>query len=292
MMDIAAYPTWFILSMALVLGLIIGSFLNVVIYRLPQKLHQEFEQACSEHAGEPSKPTNDRIFGLNYLISPNSQCPSCATPIKVWQNIPIISYLLLRGHCHNCNAAIGIRYPVVELVTGLLTLTMIAYFGANPTGYFTVLLAWGLITLTAIDIDHQLLPDNITLPLLWIGILANLSGTLTDVESAIIGAVAGYTSLWFIFQLFRLLTGKEGMGYGDFKLFALLGAWLGWQMLPLIIMLASLLGAVLGIAWITLKGKNHQLPIPFGPYLAGAGLIALFWGEQINTAYLKYSGLM
>lgn len=291
-MDIASYPVWFVHFSALVFGLIVGSFLNVVIFRLPQKLQQEFEQACAELNDQVTEKHSERLFGLNYLIWPGSQCPDCGTAIKPWHNIPVVSYLLLRGRCASCQTRISLRYPIVELITGLLTLAVINHFGANPTGYFAVVLIWGLITLTAIDIDHQLLPDNLTLPLLWLGIVGNFSSSFTDLESAIIGAIAGYTSLWLVFQLFRLATGKEGMGYGDFKLFAMLGAWLGWQMLPQIIMIASLLGAILGIAWVVVKGRDHQLPIPFGPYLAGAGLIALFWGEQINNAYLEFSGLM
>lgn len=292
MTEIHNLPIWFIYTAALLIGLAIGSFLNVVILRLPIKLQDEFKEACSELNGNSTESSNtQRFFGLDYLIWPASRCPSCKTPIAAWQNIPVISYLLLRGKCSNCQTTISIRYPTIELTTSLLTLLTVLHFGATTTGLYAVILLWGLITLTVIDIDHQLLPDDITLPLLWLGLFANLSGHFTDIDSAIIGAICGYGSLWLLFHIFRMLTGKDGMGYGDFKLFAVFGAWLGWQVLPQIIMIASVIGALLGISWMLVKGRDRNLPIPFGPYLAGAGFIALFWGDQINMAYLKFSGL-
>ena len=284
-------PLGWQLAFAGIFGLVIGSFLNVLILRLPRKLHTKFEAACAEAAGKDVEPAPARWFGLDYLITPGSNCPNCGHAIRAWENVPVISWLLLRGRCNGCGSAIGIRYPLVELLTGLLTLAVVWRFGISWHTLALCLLVWGLISMTVIDIDEQLLPDLLTLPLLWLGLLANLDGQPVALSDAVIGAVAGYLSLWLVFQLFRALTGKEGMGYGDFKLFALFGAWMGWQLLPQIILLASLSGAVIGIGMIVLRGRDRQIPIPFGPYLALGGLIALFWGERINQAYLQIAGL-
>jgi len=276
---------------ALLLGLVIGSFLNVVILRLPRRMQAELSEACADLRGEPSEPLPNRWFGLDYLITPASCCPKCGHGIRAWENIPVISYLLLRGRCSNCQAAIGMRYPIVEAVTGLLSLLLVMHFGATPAALAALILVWGLIALTVIDLDEQLLPDQLTMPLMWLGLLVNINGMFTDLVSAVIGAAAGYLSLWFVFQVFRLLTGREGMGYGDFKLLAVFGAFLGWQILPLVVLLSSLIGAIVGISLVVVRGRDRQIPIPFGPYLAGAGLVALLWGEQINRSYLQLTGL-
>ncbi|MGB5254257.1 MAG: A24 family peptidase [Sedimenticolaceae bacterium] len=276
---------------ALLLGLVVGSFLNVVILRLPRRMQAELAEACADLRDEPSEPLPSRWFGLDYLITPASTCPNCGHGIRAWENIPLISYLLLRGRCSSCSTPIGIRYPLVEAATGLLSMGMVVYFGATPTAAVALILLWGLIAMTVIDLDEQLLPDQLTLPLVWLGLLANLNGMFTDLPAAVIGAAAGYLSLWLVFQVFRLLTGREGMGYGDFKLLAVFGAFLGWQMLPLIVLLSSLIGAIVGITLVVVRGRDRQIPIPFGPYLAVAGLVALLWGEQINSAYLQLAGL-
>ncbi|MCB1773149.1 MAG: prepilin peptidase [Gammaproteobacteria bacterium] len=277
---------------ALLLGLVVGSFLNVLILRMPRRMQAELGQACAELDGnEAGEPLPSRWFGLDYLIWPASTCPSCGHGIRAWENIPILSYLLLKGRCSQCRTAIGLRYPLVEAATGLLSLGIVVHFGATSTALVALVLTWGLVALTVIDIDEQLLPDQLTLPLMWLGLLVNINGMFTDLTSAVIGAAAGYLSLWLVFQLFRLLTGREGMGYGDFKLLAVFGAFLGWQLLPLIVLLSSLIGAVVGIAMTLLGGRDHRIPIPFGPYLAGAGLVALVWGEQLNRTYLQLSGL-
>jgi len=270
----------------LCLGLVVGSFLNVVIYRLPLMMETRWRRDCCEllevEQEKQETPLN--------LATPNSHCPICKSPIKPWQNIPVLSYLLLRGKCSNCAAPIAPRYPVLELVTGLMTLALAWFFDLSPALLGAALLTWSLIALTMIDIDHQLLPDDITLPLLWLGLLFNLTATYTTLSDAIIGAMAGYLILWSIYWVFKLLTGKEGMGYGDFKLLAALGAWLGWQALPLIILLSSLVGAVCGIALMIIKRRGKEIPIPFGPYLAMAGWIALLWGDDIMSGYLGTMG--
>jgi leader peptidase (prepilin peptidase)/N-methyltransferase len=276
---------------ALLLGLVVGSFLNVVILRLPRHMRAELGEACAELHGENAEPVANRWFGLDYLISPPSTCPHCGHAIRAWENIPVLSWLVLRGRCSSCSSPIGIRYPLVELATGLLSLLVVLHFGATLAAVAALLLVWALIAMTVIDLDEQLLPDQLTLPMVWVGLLVNIDGTFTDLTSAVIGATAGYLSLWLVFQLFRLLTGREGMGYGDFKLLAVFGAFLGWQLLPLVILLSSLVGALVGIGLVLLRGRDRQIPIPFGPYLAAAGLIALLWGEQINRAYLQLAGL-
>ncbi|HOP17215.1 MAG: prepilin peptidase [Chromatiaceae bacterium] len=276
---------------ALLLGLIVGSFLNVVILRLPRRMHAELAEACADLRDEQAEPVTNRWFGLDYLITPASTCPHCGHAIRAWENIPVLSYLLLRGRCSNCQAQISVRYPLVEALTGLLSLGVVLHFGATPAALAALVLLWGLVALTVIDLDEQLLPDQLTLPLLWLGLLVNIDGLFTDLTSAVIGAAAGYLSLWLVFQVFRLITGREGMGYGDFKLLAVFGAFLGWQMLPLVILLSSLIGAIVGIGLVVLRGRDRQIPIPFGPYLAAAGFVALLWGEQINRSYLQLAGL-
>lgn len=276
---------------ALLLGLVVGSFLNVVILRLPQRMHAELREACAELAGGEAQALPSRWFGLDFLITPPSSCPQCAHAIRAWENIPILSYLMLRGRCSACSTPISVRYPVVEALSGLLSLLVVMHFGMTLQGLLALVLVWGLIALTVIDLDEQLLPDQLTLPLVWLGLLANIDGAFTDLTAAVIGAAAGYLSLWLVFQVFRLLTGREGMGYGDFKLLAVFGAFLGWQYLPQIVLVSSLVGAVVGLTLIVARGRDRQVPIPFGPYLATAGLIALLWGEEINRGYLQLAGL-
>lgn len=259
----------------LCLGLLVGSFLNVVIYRLPVMMEKRWRHDCCElleiEQEKQETPLN--------LATPNSHCPHCKTAIKPWQNIPVVSYLLLGGKCGNCAAPISPRYPIVEIVTGLMTLALAGFFEFSPALLGAILLTWALIALTMIDVDHQLLPDDITLPLMWLGLLFNLQSTYVSISDAVIGAMAGYLILWTIYQTFKLLTGKEGMGYGDFKLLAALGAWVGWQMLPEIILLSSLVGAICGIALMLIKRRGKEIPIPFGPYLAVAGWLALLFGD-------------
>jgi leader peptidase (prepilin peptidase)/N-methyltransferase len=263
------------------LGLVVGSFLNVVIYRLPLMLQRGWESQCQELLELESPPRE--IFNL---LKPDSHCPHCGAAIRALENIPVLSYLLQKGRCRHCGEPISLRYPLIELLTALMSGLTAWHFGFGSAALFAVVLTWALIAMSFIDIDHQLLPDDITLPFLWLGLLLSLSGLFTDASSAIIGAAAGYLSLWLVYQLFKLATGKEGMGYGDFKLFALFGAWMGWQSLPLILLLSSLVGAAVGIMLIVFRGRDRQLPIPFGPYLAAAGWIAMLWGSDITQAYL------
>ena len=271
-------------AVAGLLGLCVGSFLNVVIHRLPKMMEQDWHAQCADLRGEtPSTAT------ALTLARPRSRCPACGHQITALENIPIISYLLLRGRCSSCGTSISLRYPVVEAVTGLLSAYAVWHFGPTLQGAGALLLIWALIALTGIDFDTQLLPDSITLPLLWLGLAFNLAGTYVDLFSAVIGAMVGYLTLWSVFWLFKLATGKEGMGFGDFKLLAALGAWLGWQMLPAIILLSSIVGAAVGISLIVATRHGRNTPIPFGPYLAAAGIIALFWGPQLTRSYL---GLM
>lgn len=291
MLELLNEPAW-LLSLGGILGLLVGSFLNVVIYRLPVMMHTAWRDDCAAFLADDEvstdKPEADRErFDL---IKPDSHCPKCQSPIRAWQNIPVLSYLIQGRKCASCSAPISARYPMVEAATALLTIFVLWQFGNTLQAAFAVLLCWGLITLTMIDVDHQLLPDSITLPLLWLGLIANSFGLFVDLQSALWGAVAGYMSLWSVFWIFKLLTKKDGMGYGDFKLLAALGAWLGWKMLPLIIVLSSLVGAVLGSLMLLRKNQSQGTPIPFGPYLAVAGGIALFWGDAIIKAYLDYSG--
>ncbi len=287
--DALAQMPMLLYSATLALGLIVGSFLNVVILRLPRMMEQEWRQECAELAGseaDPGTPT-ERLS----LSTPSSHCPSCGHRIRPWENIPVLSYLLLRGRCSQCAEPISWRYPLVELLTALLSVMVLWQFGPTLQGGFALLLTWGLIALAFIDADTQLLPDDITLPLLWIGLLLSVWGIFADSHSAIIGAVTGYMSLWLIFHLFRLLTGKEGMGRGDFKLLALFGAWLGWQSLPQILLLSTIPGALFGILMVAVGRGERQTPISFGPFLAIAGWISLVWGNSITDAYLRWSGL-
>ncbi len=288
---IAANVTLFY-STTFILGLLVGSFLNVVIYRLPYILKSQWRKDCRLFLAENgelqiSEDPSQSEPAYN-LIVPRSRCPHCSHLIAAWENIPVISYLLLRGKCSHCAAAISIRYPVVELLSGVVALYVAWHFGISWQTAAAIVLSWALISLSFIDYDHQYLPDNITLPFLWLGLLVNLNGMFTDIESALIGAMAGYLVLWSIYKLFKAVTGKEGMGYGDFKLLAMAGAWLGWQMLPAIILMSSIVGALFGIALILFKQHDKTKPIPFGPYLAVACWITLLWGEKLNRAYLNW----
>ena len=280
-------PTFFLLTVT-ILGLIVGSFLNVVIYRLPVMLEREWKQQCQELMGTEEQEGENQTFNL---MLPASRCHDCGHKITFLENIPVISYLFLKGACSECGTKISPRYPIVELITALLSIVVAWHFGASLHTGAALLLTWALIALSMIDYDHKLLPDNIVLPFLWLGLLINLNGLFTDLPSAIIGAIAGYLSLWSIFWLFKLITGKEGMGYGDFKLLALFGAWLGWQYLFQIVLLSSLVGAIVGIMLIVILGRDRTIPIPFGPFLATAGWISLLWGEEINQTYLRFAGL-
>jgi leader peptidase (prepilin peptidase)/N-methyltransferase len=285
-----------------VIGLLVGSFLNVVIHRLPIMLDREWRAQAADLAqvrpGEmAAAPAAEPRPAFN-LLRPRSACPACAAPITALQNVPVVSWLVLRGRCAACRVRISPRYPGVELVTALASAAVAWHFGFTAATACALLLTWALIALTGIDIDHQLLPDDITLSLLWAGLLAAVvigpqAGVPLPVapRDAILGAVAGYSSLWLVFHAFKLITGKEGMGYGDFKLYAALGAWLGWKVLPLVILLSAATGAVLGIAMIALRGRDRAAPMPFGPYLAAAGWIAMLYGEPLMDGYLHLSGL-
>jgi leader peptidase (prepilin peptidase)/N-methyltransferase len=272
---------------ALVLGLCIGSFLNVVIHRLPKMMEREWREQCAELAGAPVAPAPE---GRYNLFVPRSACPACGARVTALQNIPIVSWLALRGKCAACRARIAARYPVIELLAGLVAAYAVWRYGPSLAALGAMAFGWALLALTAIDLDTQLLPDDITLPLLWAGLLINLGGTFAPLRSALIGAVAGYLALWLVYWAFRLATGKEGMGYGDFKLLAAIGAWLGWQKLPMVILLSSVVGAVVGIALIVFARHGREKPIPFGPYLAAAGAIALFWGDEIARRWLPILG--
>ncbi|WP_271273548.1 prepilin peptidase [Aliamphritea hakodatensis] len=280
---IAATP-WFSISITLIFSLCVGSFLNVVIYRLPVMMEREWEEQIAE-LNESTEATPTDKFNLSV---PASACPNCQHKIRWYENIPVLSYLFLKGACSSCKIKISLRYPFIELTTGLLSACIVYQFGFNLVSLSLVFLTWCLICLTMIDVDHQLLPDKITLPLIWLGLIVNSFDYFTSLPQALWGAVLGYLSLWSIYWLFKLLTGKEGMGYGDFKLLAALGAWAGASMLPLIILLSSLVGAVLGITMILLRRHEAQNPIPFGPYLACAGWIAMLWGSEITGFYLHF----
>ncbi len=304
-----------LLTAALLFGLLAGSFLNVVIYRLPVQLQRAWQhealawtgESTRESSADPEPATNPDAANPDAtdldatdpeatalpppapetfnLVVPRSRCPACATPIAAWDNIPVLSWLLLRGRCRHCAAPIALRYPVLELVTGLLTVAVVAQFGPTFQALMALLLTWALVALAGIDLDHQLLPDVITLPLLWLGLLVNLGATFTDLSSAVVGAAAGYLVLWSVYWLFRLATGREGMGYGDFKLLAALCAWLGWQQLPLLLLIASLTGALYGTTALLLKRHPRRAPFAFGPFLALAGWLALMWGDTLNGWY-------
>ena len=277
-----------LLTFAGLLGLVVGSFLNVVIHRLPKMMDAEWRSQCAEVLEGVSPPAQPEPYNL---IAPRSRCPDCDHPITALENVPVFSYLALRGKCSQCGRRIPLRYPVVELVTGLLSIMVVWRLGMSIQAGGALLLTWALIALSFIDFDTQFLPDSITLPFLWLGLAFNLTGTYTTTQASVIGAIVGYLTLWSVYHLFRLLTGKEGMGYGDFKLLALFGAWLGWSAVPLIVLLSSFVGAIIGVGLIALRGHDRSIPIPFGPYLAMAGWIALMWGNQLIDAYLGFSGM-
>ncbi len=269
-----------------ILSLCIGSFLNVVTYRLPVMMRNQVED---DYLDTFEKEPKDRpLFNLS---TPHSACPKCKSPIKPWQNIPVISYLWLKGKCANCKTSISARYPIVEFTTGLLGLLVAYQFGATWQTAALLVFTYFLVALTLIDMDEFLLPDSLTLPLIWIALIANSFGLFTSLENAVYGAIAGYLSLWSIYWIFKLLTGKEGMGYGDFKLLAAIGALLGWQALPVVILLSSVVGAAVGILGIMIMGRDKNIPIPFGPYLAAAGFIAALWGNEITAAYFQFAGI-
>ncbi|MDH3374991.1 MAG: A24 family peptidase [Gammaproteobacteria bacterium] len=271
-------------------ALMIGSFLNVVIYRLPLMMQRDWRTQCEELLSEPAP---DLPSGRFNLVVPRSRCPSCGKPITAWQNIPVLSYLLLGAQCANCQKSISVRYPLVEMLTAALAAMCAWHFGFGWEALMAIGLTCVLVAISLIDVDHQLIPDSIVYPLLWVGLAMSLLHPLEGAETlfvspqrAIVGALAGYLSLWSVYQLFKLVTGKEGMGHGDFKLLAALGAWLGWQALPTIILMSAVVGAIIGISMIVFRGRDRQLPIPFGPYLAAAGWITMLYGETIATAYL------
>lgn len=276
-------PAWFAWSV-FPLGLIVGSFLNVVIHRLPRMLEQSWTAQAQEFLELDAKPSQPVPYNL---VTPGSSCPHCGERVRAWQNIPLVSYLLLKGRCHYCGTPIALRYPVVELLTGVLTVAVAGRFGPDWFTLCALALTWTLVALAAIDIDTMLLPDSIVLPVLWGGLLANLWLGHVPLASAVLGAACGYLALWSVYHLFRLITGKEGMGHGDFKLLAMLGAWLGVASLPGIILLSSLIGAITGVAIIVMTKRGAGVPIPFGPYLAGAGWISLMWGEELMRLYLR-----
>lgn len=271
-------------ALAAVLGLLIGSFLNVVIHRTPIVLMRNWQRDCQDLTGQAESAATHEKFNL---VTPRSRCPHCGHAITALENIPVISYLWLRGKCSDCKKQISLRYPFIELLSATLAAITAWHFGFNAAGIAAVALTWLLIALAFIDIDHQLLPDVMVLPALWAGLLLNLFNVFAPLPHAVVGAVAGYLSLWIVFHVFKLITGKDGMGYGDFKLFALFGAWLGWQSLPLIILLSSFIGALIGISLIVFQGRDRAKPLPFGPYLAAAGWVAMLWGDEIMRQYLQ-----
>lgn len=267
--------------LATLLGLFVGSFLNVVIHRLPQMMEREWHAQAAELRNE--EPPQQDTFNL---ATPRSRCPHCGHMITALENIPVVSYVMLRGRCRHCSAPISRRYPVVEMLTAVLSGYAAWHFGFGLAALGALAFVWTMIALAFIDLDTQLLPDSLTLPLLWLGLALNLGSTYSDISTSVIGAMAGYLALWSVYWLFKLATGKEGMGYGDFKLLAAIGAWLGWQMLPLTILFSSLVGAAVGISLIVFARHGRNVPIPFGPYLAAAGVLAMFWGQSLTSAYL------
>lgn len=277
----------FLAACVFLFGLCIGSFLNVVISRLPKMMELTWRTECAELLEDESLRPEEHIN----LIKPNSHCPECKTPIRPWQNIPLVSYILLRGRCSNCGTRISLLYPTVELATGLLSVAIVYNFGWSWQTAAALLLTWSLVPLAVIDLQHQLLPDDITLPTLWFGLLLSLTGLFSNPVDSILGAVIGYTSLWGIYQAFKLITGKEGMGFGDFKLFALFGAWFGWQSLPLIVLLSSVAGALTATAMLLLRKLPEDRAIPFGPFLAGAGWITMIAGDDMIAWYWSISGI-
>lgn len=293
-----SHNMWLFAIISFIFAAVIGSFLNVVIHRLPVMMKREWQQECNHYLDEyhkdiisPIMPKLDQVID-NYpekynIVIPHSSCPKCQTQIKPWHNLPILGWLILKGKCAACNTHISARYPIIELFSGLTISFLALYFGPTIEFALSATLTFGLIILTGIDLDEMLLPDQITLPLLWLGLIINLNDVFSSPTDAIIGAAAGYISLWSVFWAFKLLTGKEGMGHGDFKLLAVFGAWLGWQILPIIVLLSSLVCTIVGVGLILNKKINRSNPIPFGPYLAIAGWVAMIWGSNINTWYLS-----
>lgn len=277
---------WVFAACVGLLGLLVGSFLNVVVYRLPKMLMRDWHTQAREILELPAEPVGEAFN----LVLPHSRCPHCAHEIKPWENIPLLSWLFLRGRCSSCKGAISVRYPLVELSSGVLAVFIAWHYGVSWDTLAMLVLTWGLLAMSLVDADHQILPDALVLPLLWLGLILNSFGMFVSLSDAVWGAVVGYMSLWLVFWLFKLVTGKEGMGYGDFKLLAMLGAWGGWQVLPLTILLSSVVGAVLGIIILRVQRNSLSNPLPFGPYLALAGWIALLWGEQITASYWQYAG--
>jgi leader peptidase (prepilin peptidase)/N-methyltransferase len=278
------------IAVAFVLALLVGSFLNVVIYRLPIMMEREWRTQCDEISATPASDLPEGRFDL---VAPRSRCPSCGHQITAMQNIPVISYILLGGKCAGCGTGIAVRYPIIELLTAVLSGVVAWRFGFGWEALAAIGMTWALVAISVIDIDHQIIPDSISLPLIWVGLTLSLFHPIADAQylfvdpkTAIVGALGGYLSLWSIYHLFRLITGKEGMGYGDFKLLAALGAWLGWEMLPVIILMSAVVGATTGIILIVTKRHERSVPIPFGPYLAAAGFIAMLWGPAIVNWYL------
>jgi leader peptidase (prepilin peptidase)/N-methyltransferase len=291
MADLFVQQPMIFIGIAFAFTLLIGSFLNVVIYRLPIMMQRDWRDQCEELKG--SLP-DDLPNGKFNLVAPRSRCPSCGKPIKAWQNVPVFSYLLLGAQCASCKVSISVRYPLVELLTAVLAAICAWHFGFGWEALLAIALTCSLVAISLIDIDHQLIPDSIVIPLMWVGLIMSLFHPIEGAETlfispqdAIIGALAGYLSLWSVYQLFKLITGKEGMGYGDFKLLAALGAWIGWQMLHIVILLSAVAGAIVGIAMIVLRGRDRQLPIPFGPYLAAAGWVTMLYGETLWNTYLE-----
>lgn len=284
--DLLAQSTPWLVALTLLLGLMVGSFLNVLVYRLPLMMQRDWRMQAREIL---ELPAQDEGESLN-LCWPGSRCPHCGHAIRCWENIPLLSWLVLRGRCSSCAAPISPRYPLVELACGLLSAGLAAYLGWGWPLLLMLVLTWGLLALSLIDWDHQLLPDVLVLPLLWLGLLANAFEVFVPLSEAFWGAVIGYLVLWSVYWLFKLVTGKEGMGQGDFKLLALLGAWGGWQVLPLVILLSSLTGSILGALLLRSKGQDRHTPFPFGPFLAFAGWIALLWGQPITAFYLNFLG--
>ncbi|MFV8570494.1 prepilin peptidase [Marinobacter sp. SBS5] len=280
---------WLLYTTVTLVSLCIGSFLNVVILRLPKMMHQDWRCQCEEFLEVPDeKRTTDTPITLS---KPASTCPSCSHKIRAWENIPVVSWLILGGKCSSCKTRISARYPLIEAFTAAASVITVCLLGPTEAALWALLLIWALVALTVIDFDTQLLPDSITLPLMWLGLVLNYFGTLTDFESAFWGAITGYLSLWSVYWLFKLLTGKEGMGHGDFKLLAALGAWLGWQVLPAVILISSLVGAVVGISLMVFRKHGREVPIPFGPYLAVAGVICLWFGAEIVSAWYGFLGV-
>ncbi len=278
------HPAFFIFSMTM-LGMCVGSFLNVVIFRLPKMMQQDWHEQCCDLLEIKNENVTEQPR-VN-LIFPGSNCPACEHKITALENIPVISYLFLNGRCSSCKVKISLQYPIIELFTGLATAYVAWHFGFNLQALFAILLTWALICLSIIDLEHSLLPDDITLPFLWLGLACNIFGIFTDIYSSLIGAMLGYSVLWVIFMSFKIVTGKEGMGYGDFKLLSLLGAWFGWQYLPLVILLSSIAASLIGIAMIIFRGREKSAAFPFGPYLAIAGWVTLIWGEELVGIYLN-----